>query len=251
MINKTLFFVCPITEDVTDSRAYKIHMECLRHFADVFEDAVIVLDKTDTYMRSEMLKVQNDFLGLGIDDIQFKVREQDNTFESQHFYNELLMKLRHYDNLVFFTHLKGLTNYGTFDTENIDEWILGMYYQSLNFIDEVEYYLSSRDNAFFGSFLVQTDKPNETYLHYEGCAYWVNPYILRKIGMFEKPCNRWYAEDFPYRNYTEDDTVMPAHNGRYTFNSNMYSDAVLVNKFILGDDYNGFEEYKSNILGKL
>ena len=64
------------------------------------------------------------------------------------------------EKLVFFGHNKGITNIKKYGKDNIMYWIAGMYFFSLNYMDEVVDKLIGRPSFSYGSMLTKNDITN-------------------------------------------------------------------------------------------
>jgi hypothetical protein len=129
------------THDTLDSDINEIHFKCLEHYKNIFNDVKICISTNDINDVVLIEKVEKKFFdifaGLPIE-LGFQVQKNDvNYQESLFFKREIVDKLNNYD-LVFFAHNKGITNVKKYDINNIYKWVVGMYYFSLNFFEDVQ-----------------------------------------------------------------------------------------------------------------
>ena len=238
-MKKKLVFAFSVFENCIDNRAIKIHLESLRYYKYVFDEALFVFMGEREYA----IPVIEKLLGFGFKDIQFKFREIDNLWESGVLYDEIVNTDKCDDKLVFFGHTKGVTNYNRFDNWlNFDRWITGMYFFNLEFNKEVTKALTTFEfSETFGVYITNLSKEgmlaNNANAIYAGTFYWLN------IGKIKSHCkkmpplyNRWYAELFP-GNVVLDNSYMCR-----------YSDIVVKDIINKKGYYDGIIEYFNTIM---
>lgn len=196
-------------KDWKSNRAIKMWFACFRHYSKMFDDCLVVVATDD---------VENDKFNheavARIADASFcrnttvKIERNTSYRESRTFFDEVVNAT--YDGLVFFSHTKGYTNYGAYPRENIDSFILGLWWYSLS--DPAEAVASLTfdrgiNNFFFGSFpIMNSDKTICFDQTYYGAFFWSNMNNVRfELGhsienvwdSFPPPLSsRMYSEKF-------------------------------------------------------
>lgn len=257
---KKMIFNFYLNKKYEDSPINKIHFKCIENYIKIF-DYVLFNLTIDSYS-PENLKMVNSFkkwaLNLNYEkDIEFKVRLNTIYCESKTFHDEISEKLQEENgNIIFFGHNKGITNIEEFKFEDISTWVVGLYYYSLNFIDEVVQELYHNCKLTYGPFLTKNEYygTNKYGWIYNGCFSWVNPgflYEYIKNNNINLPllCNRHYQENF-YANIFEAWPAPLASSHSYYY----YNGAVLLYTHTLekmsyiGADTEDFKKFLNNIL---
>lgn len=265
-IKKRLVFYFYATPEWREERAIKIHLECLKRYAHVFDEALFIIS-LDYPEDKELIKdVEIGLISLGFKDIKFKIHKNSPYCEAEVFHDEVVDNLDKLDGLTFFGHTKGVTNYNSHSKDSIDNWIIGLYYLSLEFIDEVEQSLCFYENRFYGSFLSLLNN----HFYYDGAFFWINCCAVAndiKNGYVSLPkyCySKSYSKEFPSQLYwdspNESSTMerKDGHDSMYLYASTNKSDSLYENSesgvwFILseGDEFEEFKKVRDNILEKV
>jgi hypothetical protein len=155
--------------------------------------------------------------------------------------------------LVFFAHNKGITNVKKYDINNIYKWVVGMYYFSLNFFEDVQRSLLKDVFYTYGSFLTKELKgENFTKYGYRylGTFFWLNAKrILNMCNNFPEMDGRTYDENF-IGNTVKDITKCASYKGIYYVGSNnlyYYMDSILellYSKDVLNEFYKFYDKIK-------
>lgn len=276
-MKKKLIYYFYLTDDFKENRANKINFRCLKRYANIFDEADIYISIDDDKNFALIKEAEKVFLGLPFNgNISFRVRINDSNYcEAEVIKSELLDKIDTLDCLVFFGHAKGYSNFKTYpeNMEDIQKWIIGNYYLSLEHMDEVVESISENSyysTSVFGSFpIVSNEKIKESDFSdwnkifpgrikynwfYSGCFFWVNTMRLYNyINIFSpsmpKMCDRYFGERllgniFPYtRNAT-------AHRNMYLYPCNFYNRGVISRSlgFILGEELEDFNKLYNEIL---
>lgn len=131
--------------------------------------------------------------------------------EGKCFKEYVIDKLSDYD-IVLFGHGKGISNY---KNKSLIEWINGLYYFNLNYIDDVEDTLINNNQCSYGSyFLSHSLLYNRFKWIYSGGFQWINCKVLKsyidnnKINvdkfynnlhkriLYNDVASRWFSEGF-------------------------------------------------------
>ena len=204
-MTKKLVYSFYVSEDTYHLKINEIHFRCLDKFKGSFDcvDITFIVDDRERdmdYVYDAEKRFLEMFRGK---DIQFSLVDNNEFRESYVFYNKVATKLDE-NELVFFGHNKGVSNVDKYDIRQIYTWVCGMYYYSLNFMDEVQYKLVGRKFYSFGSFPTKNDepeKPNKYGWYYIGTFFWINCVKLRqymRIHDIDVPemGDRFYDEEF-------------------------------------------------------
>lgn len=267
-VKKRLIFHFYAGKDYRTNRAVLIHLECLKHYHKVFDEALFCVAVDDVNDSELITSVETDICKCGFKDLHFKVVQNDIYREARTFYDEIIAKIDVLDGMTFFGHTKGYTNYKDLPyfatSDKLDSWITGLYYFSLEFASEAELHLFGQPffNVFYGSFLTYCEKDsyNKSFIYYSGTFFWTNALRLLK-NTKEMPLldDLGYAERFPSCFFTVDDFYNRTMNslsgyGYYmTFTTNLYYriDEV-IREFLNNEkDYNKFLNYKTKILANI
>ena len=174
-MKKELFYYFYIDSD-DYYEVYKLHLECLKDYINVFNKVNIILSLDDTN-NTYYIDLWKDRITTYLqynDDINFIIVQNDVKYrEGIHFYNLIFSQLYKFDSLIFWGH--GKRDFYD-DKNNIYNWISGMHYlNSLN-INEIENTLVSYNNQYcvHGPFIEYYNfMPNN--LFYWGAIYWLYP----------------------------------------------------------------------------
>lgn len=256
-IKKRLVFYFYTFENFMDNRAIKIHLKCLKHYANVFDEALFIISVDNTGESKLIFDTEVELLKLGFNDIHFKIHKNNSYREAQPFYNEIVAKLNTLDGLTFFGHNKGTTNYenGWAVRESIDAWIIGMYYLNLEFINEVETSLLSEPHRFYGAFLTDARNTALKSWLYSGTFYWINclevwnDATLGNIHLPSSAHHRGFAENFPGSLYEWNNGVdgLDSHGNMVLNVFDYYTKAQTAIPILLGNNIVGYENLKKNI----
>ena len=183
----------------------KIHLNCLRHYCNIFDDVEIVIAVNNPKDKKKTREIKETILRY-IDNNRISLIVEENTplREAKTFYNEVLNGDEQYNGIIFFGHSKGYSNLnGENNKDAIVEWICGLYFLSLEFADEaykkLAYGTEKNNGVCYGSFLQITDNGMvHSEYPYSGTFYWINVNTI-KHNDFKIPFldNRFYAEKFP------------------------------------------------------
>lgn len=201
LIKRRLVYHFFISDDYETNEIYKIHFACLEYFAKIFDEAVFII--TSNNKDASYLDVENKLLKI-FKDIRVTIEIKTNTklYEAETFYNEVVKKEESV--LTFFFHTKGITNIKDCDKDNIIQWILAIFYYSLNFKSDMEEQLLFYPYiTFYGSckgVIKETNGAlNKNSTIYMGCGYWINNVRLTKEKKnIPQIADRWYGEMLPY-----------------------------------------------------
>lgn len=191
-----------------DNDAIKLHLACLHHYAYIFDDCLIVISTEHVDDEDFILGVKGRIIKeLNVPSLTIKVAKNTVFREARTFYDEVVSS--DYDGVIFFAHTKGYSNFSDseYNKEYLSDWIVGAYWLSLNFPEEMESVLSfstKTHNAFFyGSFLTYDDN-HKLLLRamYSGTFYWTNINTIKKElfyknKRFQNISDRMFAEQFP------------------------------------------------------
>ena len=203
-MTKKLIYSFYLSRDTYDLKINDIHFRCLDRFKNSFDEVDITFimdDKADVdILKDAEERFISIFLGKNV---SFSIIENNEFRESRVFYDKVATKLSE-NELVFFAHNKGVSNVKQFDINEIYTWVCGMYYYSLNFMDEVEYKLVGRKYFSYGSFLTINEEPEKYNKHgwyYIGTFFWINcKKIEQYMTMHNIPlpilADRFYDEEF-------------------------------------------------------
>ncbi|MBP5456562.1 MAG: hypothetical protein J6Y37_08685 [Paludibacteraceae bacterium] len=253
-MTKKLIYSFYISEPTYHLKINDIHFRCLERYKDSFDcvDITFILEDRVTCMVYAM-QAQHKFLDIFAGkDIQFSLIDNNEFRESYVFYHKVATKLD--DNeLVFFAHNKGVSNIGTYDERQIYTWVCGMYYYSLNFMDEVNYKLVGRKFYSYGSFLTKNyepEHPNKYGWYYIGTFFWINCVKLRYY-MYSQGIkvpemgDRFYDEEFLGNIIDAFPLIMAGcHEEKYLMDCyNYYESATEFMKLIYDTKADGFDDF--------
>lgn len=203
-MRKRLVFYFYLTDELIDSKVYSIHLNCIKHYSDIFDEMIFVLSVDDVEKSEIVKRFEHKIITLigPACDITFDIHHNDEFRESSAFKKHVVEKLSD-GVLTFFAHGKGITNLEKYDETEIYKWILGMYYYNLNYIDEVEFDLLQKKYMSYGSFLTSNEHDTSTKYHwfYIGTFFWVNNLKIKSYIDFNgveipEMADRFYDEEF-------------------------------------------------------
>lgn len=255
-IKKRLIYYFYGFEGYRDNRAIKIHLNCLKYYSHIFDEALFVISLDDVDNKELIHSIQKDIIECGFKNITFKVHKNNGYCEAQVYYNEIIERLSQLDGLTFFGHTKGISNYHNYNINSIDDWILGMYYLNLEYINEIETNLCHDIARFYGTFLQAIGpKTNKNQIVYSGTFYWINAPMLYndiKTGEVELPStyfHRGYAEGIPGNSFPwGEGKFLASHNRRILGRYDEYTQSDEAIKILLGDEYEEYNNFKNEIL---
>lgn len=197
------FYVFPNWLEGEVGKINKIHIGCLQEYAHIFDEIVFVVTMDDTDNIELINDVKEKIIKLFTKgQITIRIEKNSKLREAVTFYKEVAERLGK-DDLVFFAHNKGITNINKDNKESIYYWIYGLYFYSLNFMDDVERVLIGDNGISYGAFPCQCNL-NECIKYkwmYSGNFYWLNSKKVKNymsnINMILPPLdNRMYGEQF-------------------------------------------------------
>lgn len=263
-ISRRLIFYFYGFDDYKNNRAIKIHLNCLKHYCEIFDEAIFYISVNDVTNTSLITSIENDIINIGYNkNVKFVVVEDTEYHESLIFYEEVVKKLQDLDGITFFGHTKGITNYDRGYTQDcVDSWITGMYYLNLEFMEDVENRLIAREGRFYGTFLSEIGEDvinngsmptNKNRLMYTGTFFWMNcTQIFSDYRTFPKLTSRWYTEMFPgeHYNWTWDRQQLGSFELKIMpFSTNeMFHHFDEWMPFLCGDFLNDYIEFKNSMI---
>ena len=278
-MTKRLIYYFYLTKNFKENRANRINLECLRRYANIFDRSDVYLSLDDTSDMDLIHEAEAEFLSMPFNgNISFTVIKNGRFCESDVIKHEIVDKLDTLDSLVFFAHAKGYTNINVYKDTNLDgiqKWIVGCYFLSLSYMDEVEKYIDGENSiSVYGSFpvcaqkkITEDDLSEFTNIfpgyirnnwYYSGSFFWINTSKLYNfIHVFSpempKMVDRYYGERF-LGNLFKFERNGQSHNNRYMFPCNFYNPGIVDNAldFILeGDEHEQFNEFYNEIISKV
>ena len=259
-VHKRLVFHFYCDNDYKSNRAIKIHLQCLKHYSSIFDEALFCICVDDLDNTDLIQSIEHDIIGCGFNDIRFKLVKNTSYREAKTFYDEIATKINELYGITFFGHTKGYTNYKNLpygaDIENLDTWITGLYFLSLSDLDDVKNRLLGPPmNSFYGSFLSYCKEID--LILYSGTFYWINAPSLNDKIKNNIPLldNCTYAENFlskifKYKEFSK----KGGYNGRGNFMSFVLNNYCFANKTIKGflnDDIEEYLDFKEKILKEI
>lgn len=254
MTKKRLVFYWYASRKYINDITYKLHLACFRHYFKMFDSGVFVIS-VDDLRDSELIKETEKVIidNSNINNIQFDVIQNDSLCEVNAFKKHIIGYKPEYNEIIFFAHTKGLRIFNDYPgwTEYYINWVLCLYFYSLNFTDEVEKKIlggiGGNNSAFYGPIMAFDSKEECKGLFYPGTFYWVNINKIRndeKNGLITIPnfCYRASVEDFP-KIYNDTDITNTSHDNKYMEKAPYYYDVVDYDN--LTDYYGNKDEYKS------
>lgn len=247
MVYKNLVFHFYTFEGFRDNEAIKLHLNCLKYYSDIFDNALFVISVDDVNNTELIKETEHAIIDCGFKDVRFKVVENDVYREAKTFKVEIMDKLTSYEGITFFGHTKGVSNMSIKEVnkESVLKWIAGMYFLNLHFVDEAENLLIGQfRTCFYGAYKVISKKvENKNNTWYAGTFFWVNTNRLAnniKQRKIEIPNlhDRGYAEFV-----TGELDVLGSHGWLYLFPFN-YNEAGSRLSFLLDNDEEVVKKYK-------
>ena len=228
-ITKRLVYHLYLYDGCFDSKIYKLHLQCLHHYAHIFDEAIFVLTLDEVNNENLIKLAKNTILDIFFTkDIKFIVRENTTYREAATFFEEIVSKLDKLDGITFFGHIKGAGNQFNPDV-NMDEvytWVTAAYFLNLEYMWEVEWYLvSSPSFSTYGALKCYwEDVENIHHWLYSGTFFWLN--CQRVSGVTKKKNipipplnNRYCAETFCGNILEFDNAESASHNLRLAIGS--------------------------------
>lgn len=279
-MNKKLIYYFYLTPDFKDNLANRINLECLRRYARVFDSADIYLSLDDTGDDALIREAEHEFVSMPFrGSLSFKIVQNTNFCESKVIKEEILDKVSEIEDLVFFAHAKGYTNIKTYaeTIENIQKWIVGCYFLSLEFINEVDSFIGDGGcpEIAYGSFpicaqhKISEDEFRNDYTsifsgrikynwYFSGTFFWVNPLKMHNyINVFSptlpKMEGRYFGERMfgnIFRYYSNG----MGHNSRVLYPCNFYNSGIVDAslEFILeGDEHERFDKFYRSVISNV
>ena len=282
MICKKLIYYFYLTEDFEENRGNKINFACLSRYAHIFDSVDIYISTDDTSRYDLIRRAEAKFVSLPFKgDLSFRIVKNGPYMESAVIKSEILDKLGSLDSLVFFAHAKGYSSLEKYqgNIDDIERWITGCYYLSLEYINEMEETIGDTSKYLsmaFGSFPIVSPKKIEdndegmgTWNYrfpgrikynwfYSGTFFWINTnklynYINIYSPAIPKVEDRYFGERmlgniFPYdRNAT-------GHNSRFLYPCNFYNEGVATSniEFILEEgELEHFNKFHNEIISNI
>lgn len=274
---KRIIFHFYVKEGWKESVTNRIHLECLKRYSYIFNEAIFVISIDDITNYNLIRDVELTILGLNFTpNISFNIVENNYLRESQTFYDFIATKLDEYNGLTFFGHNKGITNLDSYELDNVANWIISMYYLSLEYADEANYSLTDGRELSFGSLLNEI-KPYEIEVNEEGIVprkqfadkndvflgkhkylymgtfFWLNggsisEYMKKNNIELPKLTDRWYDENFCANLFNLDFAF--SHKGRFTINYLQEGAEIIemVHHATSEEEFQQYLEFKNNIM---
>lgn len=256
---KKLVYSFYISKETYSKKINEIHFRCLEYFKDSFDCADITLIREDNEgnVDEEIYLSEQNFLQIFKNkDISFSIIKNNEYRESIVFYEKIVKRLNN-NELVFFSHNKGITNVPRYNEKQIYSWICGMYYYCLNYPEELNTKLINGRYYCFGSFLTKFEKSlnkNKYGWYYIGTFFWINcpkliNYIRRKGIEMPKLDDRFYDENFLGDIIdTYPQCMASSHNDYYLENCyNFYEHCTDYMNFIYDTQEDGFNNFYKKI----
>lgn len=227
---KKLVYSFYLTDNSFNEEINLLHFNCLKKYLNVFDEVSLTI--INEASKENIIRLENFFLtNFNGGKISFTIIPNQELRETFVFNEEVIKKLGD-DELVFFAHNKGVSNVEKYDKRNISIWVAGMYFYSLNFIEEMEYALISRPYISYGSFLTQTKPIEDTQRPkygwcYIGTYFWINSKKLKdyiNLHNIEIPScsDRYFDEEFLGNIYPMFPSFAASHLDRFILNANNY-----------------------------
>lgn len=242
--------------DFETNTANLIHFRCMNYFQDVFDEININIAVDDINDINLQISAKNKFAQVfdRCKNLRLKVVQNTGYYESDTYYNEVLLNTKNLNGLTFFGHNKGTTNFAnpSYDKFSIANWICGLYYFSLNFPNEVERMMLADGYPFYGSFLLKNDIiPSRHHVEYAAAYFWTNcPIIYRNIcigGMEILNLDaRGFTEEFPGNFYDTD--KLGSHERWVLLNGDFYYDSKSITDLCANDKKDEYYEYVSKMM---
>lgn len=255
------FFLHPSWKSL---KCVRLHLNCLKKYSFIFTHALFVISVDDINDTDMILEFEHELLNLGFKgEIEFKVRENTKFYESKTLDEEIVQKLPELDGITFFGHSKGVGNelFDSVSWTQLETWIAGLYFLSLEFYYEAENKLYGVHGVTYGPFKTHwLDYDNTNHWVYSGTFFWVNTRRLYdkldREGKHIRFCNdRFFSELFlgdvlPFDEQTEFSNVVGSHNESYLHGTdiNYYDYVTDYIKMINNDrDYKNFLKFLEEV----
>ena len=269
-MKKTLLYHLYVDNEIEEENYfYRLHQACLSYYIHVFDETIFYI-AVDDLNNKNVINKAFEWVSSICKNKSFIVKVVENKlpFESGTLMAEVINKRKNIDGMIFFAHTKGkrhipndlkVINDEVKNEVNINSminWVLSLYFYSLNFIDEAENLLYGKvrpSELFYGPFLTQLKDPtsspmlkyNKGNCHYAGTFYWINTekfnnYLDKNIIELPKLDDRYWAEMLP-----------GVVGGRYRYGDGCASH----NDIAINDDFNLYKmnestwDYLLNVLG--
>lgn len=198
---KRLVFAFYLSEETFNNPIANIHFYFLSRYINMFDEVIVGIIKDDGLSDFYIEEFEKRFLSFYHKNISFKIYENTQYRETLVFYNEIATKLAELDGVTFFAHGKYSSE---MDTEELIEWICGLYYFNL----EYEYDYQATGVCFWGNPLITESDffikaiTNKYRWYYSGTFYWtktqeLHKYMTKKGIELPVLTNRYYDEMFP------------------------------------------------------
>lgn len=208
---RKLIYYLYLPKNWRETLLYKIHFNCLSYYSDCFDEAYFAISLDDIDDTDTILEAEQKIIGIfqKIKKIEFEIVKNTNLYEVPIFKKEIVDRLGQ-DDLVFFAHGKGISNFTWCEPERVYETVCALYYLSLQ-EEKEKYEISNKltrldaDMIAYGSLqTIYTYKPHIKSLyewHYMGTFFWINSkrlkhYITNNNITVPEVGDRFYSENF-------------------------------------------------------
>ena len=182
------------------NRFEQLHLNCLKHYSNVFDSAVILLSVEDGAAIEDVQFVREKLLQCGFNKLEILVCSNNSFLCECEFWKQYVIEnCEDFDGITFYYQTKGITH--KFSNSMVD-WATALYFFNLN--NEP---LLSNKNEYVSSGAFFYDRPNGDYI-YSGNAYWVNHNNIKKWYEINggspndyNLVNRFAAEDYFFRTF--------------------------------------------------
>lgn len=226
-MKRKLIFSFYLSKDWETSFSNKIHLACLAMYAKQFDYATFIIIY-DLENESLVPALKHKIIDIGFENVEFILKENSLFREAKPFYEEVVLKLDSYNDMIMWGHNKGITNIYV-PKKLLFNWLTSLYFGTIGLIDECEKKFISNyyggEKYFYGTLLVEGKGENNGF--YGGSFFLMNPVsimkaIKRKGIELPKLSNRSYVEEFPGALFGMD--RLGSFNDAYIFNkySNFY-----------------------------
>lgn len=259
---RRLIFHFYVPSQWKELKSIELHLNCLRHYAHIFHEALFVISVDDINDKNLINEFEHTILNLGFQNVQFKVRENTMLYEAKTLNEEIFQKLEGLDGITFFGHSKGIGNemFNSISWEQLETWIVGLYFLSLEYWEEAESKLYGVWSISFGPFKSSwAELDNKYHWIYSGTFFWLNgPRLYDKIkreGLELRHCNdRFFSEHvlgdlLPFEKQTGYSNIASSHNESYLLDSTDYYDYVshYITLILNEHDLNRFNNFKQKV----
>lgn len=237
-----------------------IHFNCIEQFSACFDEMDINFILDEEYPRDFLLDAEQRFSKIFLGkNVSFTLWPNTGYREALIFYNKVAKRLKD-EEMVFFAHNKGVTNIHKYNKEQIYTWVVGMYFYSLNFMDEVQDQLLNKKYYSYGPYLTirnELEHPNKYGWYYIGTYFWLNgkklyQYMVNENIPLPEMGDRFYAEEFPGNIIPTWPMVFTgSHGTRYiTTDEDYYTAAKNLTNAIYDTANDGFNDFYSKIVNE-